>query len=81
MKRLFGAHVVQTGLIEAGWGAFLGETSDPRLTANYYVETLLAEAAAREECNRAKAVLIRIREILLAAGFTPEEFRAEILAC
>lgn len=79
VKRLFGFHLVQTGLIEAEWGSVAGESLDLRLTADYDVETRFSEVDALEEYDRAKAFLGRIRVLLLARGFTPEELRTEVL--
>jgi uncharacterized protein (UPF0332 family) len=79
VKRLFGLYLVQTGLIEADWGSFAGESLDLRLTADYDVETQFADIDAREECDRARAFLTRVRELLLANGLMPEELRTEVL--
>lgn len=79
VKRLFGLHLVQTGLIEADWGSFAGESLDVRLAADYDVETHFTDVDAREEWDRARAFLTRIRELLLANGLTPEELRTEVL--
>lgn len=79
VKRLFGLHLVQSGLVEAKWGTFPGESLDLRLTADYDVETSFSDEDAREAFDRAKAFLVRIRDLLLANGLTPEELRAGIL--
>lgn len=79
VKRLFGLHLVQTGLIEVEWGSFSGESLDLRLAADYDVETRFSEVDAREECDRARAFLTRIRELLLVNGLTPEELQTETL--
>ena len=79
VKRLFGLHLVQTGLVEAEWGAYIGIGLDVRLTADYDAETSFSDIDAREEFNRAKAFLKRIRDLLLTNGFTAEELRLEIL--
>jgi len=77
VKRLFGLHLVQTGLIEAEWGASIGIGLDARLTADYDAETSFSETDARDECDRARAFLKRIGDLLLANGFTAEELRIE----
>lgn len=79
VKRLFGLHLIQTGLVEAEWGSFAGETLDLRLTADYDVESTFSEIDAREEYDRARAFLGRIRVLLLANGLSPEELRSEVL--
>lgn len=79
VKRLFGLHVIQAGLVEAEWGSSAGESLDLRLTADYDVETPFSEIDAREECERARAFLARIRELLMARGFTPDELRTAVL--
>lgn len=79
VKRLFGLHVIQPGLVEAEWGSFAGESLDLRLTADYDVETPFSEMDAREECERARAFLTRIRELLLAGGLAQDELRTGVL--
>ena len=79
MKRLFGLHLVQTGLVEAEWGAYIGIGLDARLTADYDAETSFSDIDAREEFDRATAFLKRIRDLLLTNGFTAEELRTEVL--
>lgn len=73
VKRLFGLHVVQAGLVETEWGTYLGESSEARLTAYYDVETQLSKEDADEETERTKAFLARMRTLLLARGLTGEE--------
>ncbi len=74
---MFGLHVVQTGLVEAQWGTLLGDTADARLTAEYDVETLFTKDEALVACEDAKAFLGRIRELLLAHGFSAQELLTE----
>jgi uncharacterized protein (UPF0332 family) len=47
VKRLFGLHLVQTGLVEAEWGAYIGIGLDARLTADYDAETSFSDMDAR----------------------------------
>ncbi len=79
VKRLFGLHVLQAGLVETEWGTYLGESSEARLTADYDVEAHLSEEDAAEETERARAFLLRMRKLLLANGLTIEELRSAIL--
>ena len=79
VKRLFGLHVVQAGLVEREWATYLGESSEARLTADYDVETELSKEDADEETERAKAFLIRIRKLLLANGLSADELRSDEL--
>jgi len=79
VKRLFGLHLVQTGLVEAEWGAYIGIGLDARLTADYDAETSFSDADAQDECDRAKTFLKRIGDLLLTNGFTAEELRIEVL--
>lgn len=78
VKRLFGHHLIQTGLIEPDWGRLIGSTSDRRLMADYDVETVFAEADAAKACDDAAAFLARIRDLLLASGLAPEEIPAVV---
>jgi uncharacterized protein (UPF0332 family) len=77
VKRLFGQHLVLTGLLEAEWGTTLGRSSDLRLVSDYDVETQLSEADAREACDRAGAFLTRMRTLLLARGLTDNALGTE----
>lgn len=79
VKRLFGLHLVQSGLVEAEWGTFLGESYDVRLMADYDVETHLSETDAEEARDRASAFLVRTRDLLYTRGLTSEELRTEVL--
>ncbi len=79
VKRLFGLHLIQTGLVETEWGSFVGESLDLRLTADYDVETPFSETDAREDYDRAKSFLVRIRALLLGNGLSPEELQTEAL--
>jgi len=49
------------------------------LTADYDAETSFSDMDAREEFDRARAFLKRIRDLLFTNGFTAEELRAEVL--
>ncbi|MBI4489825.1 MAG: HEPN domain-containing protein [Deltaproteobacteria bacterium] len=80
VKRLFGLHLIQTGLVEPEWGTFIGVGLDVRLAADYDAETQFYDIDAQEECNCARSFLIRIRDLLLSSGFTPEELRTDPLA-
>ena len=72
VRRLFGQHLVRTGLLEAEWGAAVGQSADLRIISDYDVIRLFDEADAREACERADAFLTRIRA-LLANSIPPEE--------
>ena len=79
VKRLFGLHLVQSGLVESEWGASIGIGLDARLTADYDAETSFSDTDAQDECDRARAFLKRIGNLLLSNGFTAEELRIEDL--
>ena len=59
----------------SGWHEQSGSFGIRRRAA----ETSFSDTDARDECDRAKAFLQRIRDLLLANGFTTEELRAEVL--
>ncbi|MGH7809598.1 MAG: HEPN domain-containing protein [Candidatus Binatia bacterium] len=80
VKRLFGLHLVQTGLVEGEWAAYIGIGLDVRLTADYDAETRFSDTDARDECDRARSFLQRIRQLLLTNGFTADELRIDISA-
>ena len=79
LKRLFGLHLIQTGLVEPDWGVYISIGLDAQLTADYDAETSFSDMDARDECDRARAFLKRICELLSANGFTAEELRTEVL--
>jgi uncharacterized protein (UPF0332 family) len=72
VRRLFGQHLVRTGLLEAEWGAAVGQSADLRVISDYDVIRSFDDADAREACDRADAFLARIRT-LLASSIPPEE--------
>jgi hypothetical protein len=79
VRRLFGQHLVRTGLVEPEWAAFLRDSSDARLEAEYDVAARVSEAEARAKWERARAFLARIRELLLSGGLGPDELRTGAL--
>ena len=42
-------------------------------------DSSFSDTDARDECDRARAFLKRIRDLLLTNGFTAEELRIEVL--
>lgn len=77
VQRMFGQHLVRTGLIEAEWSTTLGQSSDLRFVSDYDVETLLSEDDAREACDRAEGFLTRMRTLLLTKGLSDNELGME----
>lgn len=73
VRRLFGQHLVQTGVFDAEVGAGIGESSDERLSADYDVETEIPESDAVSECARAEDFLRRVRVYLVKIGFQETE--------
>ena len=49
VRRLFGLHLVKPGEIEPKWSAYLVESLDDRLAADYDVETFFSNGEARSE--------------------------------
>ena len=64
VRRLFGLHLVNSGLIESEWGREIGNSADLRISADYDVMTKFDEADARDACEHAQAFLDRIRSLL-----------------
>ena len=60
--------------MEAEWGAYIGIGLDARLTADYDAETSFSDVDARDECDRAKVFLNRIRDLLLTNGSQLKNF-------
>lgn len=75
VKRLFGLHLIRSGVIEAEWSAHLGRSLEERLAADYDAEAMFSAKEAKYECQRARKFVGRIRRYLLANGFTQKELR------
>jgi hypothetical protein len=69
------AKLVRSGEIEPEWSAYLVESLDDRLAADYDVETSFSKQDARGECRRSREFLNRIRRYLLKNGFEERELR------
>ena len=72
-RRLFGKHLVLSGDIEQRWATYLGASMDERLAADYDTEASFAAEDARQECERARAFVERIRHYLLSSGLADAE--------
>ena len=75
VRRMFGLHLVKSGEIEPEWSAFLVESLDDRLAADYDVETTFTKQEAGSECRRSRDFLNRIKRQLLAHGLKETELR------
>ena len=75
VRRMFGLHLVKPGNIEPKWSAYLVESLDDRLAADYDVETVFSKEEARSECRRSREFLSRIRRYLLKKGLKEAELR------
>jgi uncharacterized protein len=75
VRRMFGLHLVKPGEIEAEWSAYLTESLDDRLAADYDVETYFSKKEARSEWRRAREFLNRIKRYLLKNGSKEMELR------
>ena len=75
VRRLFGLHLVKPGEIEPKWSAYLVESLDDRLAADYDVETSFSHKDARSECHRSREFLSRVRRYLLKNGLKEAELR------
>jgi len=74
VRRLFGLHLVRSREIEPEWSAYLVESLDDRLAADYDVETSFSREDARSECRRSRQFLSR-RRYLLKNGLKERELR------
>ena len=77
VRRMFGKHLVLTGDIEGQWSKYLGQSSDDRLMADYDAGVSFTAEESRDECQRARAFVERIRQYLLAKGLTAQELEPE----
>jgi hypothetical protein len=75
VRRMFGLHLVKPGELEAKWSAFLVESLDDRLAADYDVETSFSGEEARNECRRSREFLNRVKRYLLKKGLKEAELR------
>ena len=75
VRRLFGLHLVKAGEIESEWSAYLTESLDDRLAADYDVEISFSRQEARSECRRTGEFLKRIKRYLLKNGLKETELR------
>jgi uncharacterized protein (UPF0332 family) len=72
---MFGLHLVKPGDIEPKWSAYLVESLDDRLAADYDVETFFSREEARSECRRSREFVNRVRCYLLKNGLKETELR------
>lgn len=75
VRRMFSLHLVKPGKIESEWSAYLTESLDDRLAADYDVEISFSRQEARSECRRTEEFLKRIKHYLLKNGFKESELR------
>ena len=75
VRRMFALHLVKVGEIETEWSAYLTESLDDRLAADYDVETSFSKEEARSECRRTGEFLKRIKRYLLKNGLKETELR------
>ena len=75
VRRMFGLHLVKPGEIEPEWSAYLVESLDDRLAADYDVETVFSKNDASSECRRCREFLNRVKRYLLKNGLKEAELR------
>ena len=75
VRRMFSLHLVRSGEIEPEWSAYLIESLDDRVAADYDVETDFSKKDAKDECRRSREFLSRIRRYLLKKGLKERELR------
>ena len=73
VRRLFGKHLVLSGDVERRWATYLGASMDERLAADYDTGASFTAEDARQECERARPFVERIRHYLLLSGFADAE--------
>jgi hypothetical protein len=78
VRRMFGLHLIKAGEIESEWSAYLTESLDDRLAADYDVETSFSKQEARSECRRTGEFLKRIKRYLLKNGLKETELRKRL---
>lgn len=75
VRRMFGLHLVRSGELEPEWSAYLVESLDDRLAADYDVEIAFSEEDARGECRRSRQFLERLKRYLQKNGLKEAELR------
>jgi uncharacterized protein (UPF0332 family) len=76
VKRLFGLHLVQTGLVEAEWEAYIGIGLDARLTADYGASIHLCKSSGMRGLffvTVAPAFRLTFRPVVIAAAAPREK--------
>ncbi|MCY4633660.1 MAG: HEPN domain-containing protein [Acidobacteria bacterium] len=73
LKRMFGLHLVRTGVIEKQWAGDLHAGVDQRLGADYDVYAAYTKDHAAVECERAGRFVERMRVYLLNRGVSEPE--------
>jgi uncharacterized protein (UPF0332 family) len=76
VRRMFGLHLIKSGEIEPKWSAYLIESLDDRLAADYDVETSFSREEARSQCRRTREFLRRVKRYLLKNGVREGELRS-----
>jgi uncharacterized protein (UPF0332 family) len=72
VRRMFGLHLVKTGLVEPEWASAVGDSADERIASDYDAMLHFDEDDAREASDRAAAFLDRIHP-LLTRSIPPED--------
>jgi uncharacterized protein (UPF0332 family) len=80
VRRMFGLHLVKPGKIEPQWSAYLVESLDDRLAADYDVEIFFSKEDARSECRRSREFLARIKSDLVKNGIKETELQKKLRA-
>ena len=75
VRRMFGLHLIRSKEIEPEWSAYLVESLDDRLAADYDTEVSFSRKDARQECRRTREFLRRIQRYLLENGLTNQDLR------
>ena len=78
VRRMFGQHLITTGEIERQWSSHLGEGFDDHLAADYDARASFSAEETRQECQRAREFVERIREYVLTKGVTAHDLETEV---
>ncbi|MBD0306566.1 MAG: HEPN domain-containing protein [Nitrospiraceae bacterium] len=78
VKRLFGLHLIKSGILEPVWSGYLVESLDDRLAADYDAEVFFSRAETDLECRRSAEFLVRIARYLGTKGFSDHELSEDI---
>lgn len=69
VKRLFGLHIIKTGVVNKDFGMILREEQDDRIRADYDVNFIPEDERVFRRVEDAKEFVFKMKEILKSQGY------------